>query len=340
MKRSRQAVAVCGSFAFPARPHWPSCLITSALEVPTRFSPPHATEAARHGSRGLVVSYEDTLSSRGSDLSGFQRRALPEGSARRVRPFRSELLSWGLSKDLPLHRHTHCVSTPGLMHSRGIALDLRHRIAKSCARSVLAVSHDFDGLLHAVRCRSVSPCCRTWGSPRFQCLCVCSSRRHRALHIAVSHECFIPSAALRPPCRDFLASRPGLVSQTRRAHLLRRVATMKPASSTGHALPRRRLGQVRPAIAEAEIRSQHIHLSRWRTTLRSFPLASSILASPRFIAFSSLGSPRAPSSSPRFRGHSELACCEPSTSRPCSTVESVVRPGVAAEPNPILPWAC
>lgn len=143
-----------------------------------------------------------------------------------------------------------------------------------------------------------------------------------------------------PPCRDFLASRPGLVPQADRSHLPPRVATLKPASSIGSALLLWRLGQVRPAIAEAEIRSQHFHHSRWRTTLRSFSLASSIVTSPRPLALSPLGSHPTPPLLPRFRARSGFAWCVPSTSGPCSTAESVARPGVAAEPNPMLPWVC
>ena len=46
---------------------------------------------------------------------------------------------------------------------------LRRENATSRAWAVLAVSHDCDGLLRLVPCRSVAPCNRSWGSPRFQC---------------------------------------------------------------------------------------------------------------------------------------------------------------------------
>jgi hypothetical protein len=44
---------------------------------------------------------------------------------------------------------------------------LRHVDATPRARAALAVSHDFGGLLRPSPCRSVAPCCRPWGSPRF-----------------------------------------------------------------------------------------------------------------------------------------------------------------------------
>jgi hypothetical protein len=38
--------------------------------------------------------------------------------------------------------------------------------ARPRVRAVHAVSHDCDGLLQPTPCRSVAPCCRSWGSPR------------------------------------------------------------------------------------------------------------------------------------------------------------------------------
>jgi len=45
----------------------------------------------------------------------------------------------------------------------------------------------------------------------------------------------------------------------------------------------------------------------------------------------------APASTPRCRDEDQGTT---PTSRPCSTAESVARPGVATSPRPILPWAC
>jgi len=69
----------------------------------------------------------------------------------------------GLSKDRP-SAVSHPVSTPGPSEEGPSAKWLpRHP-----ARSALVVSHDFDGLLHRAPCRSVAPCYRPWGSPRFR----------------------------------------------------------------------------------------------------------------------------------------------------------------------------
>jgi hypothetical protein len=46
--------------------------------------------------------------------------------------------------------------------------DLRPEAATPQACSVLAVSHDSDGLRRKVPRRFVAPCCRPWGSPCFQ----------------------------------------------------------------------------------------------------------------------------------------------------------------------------
>jgi hypothetical protein len=45
---------------------------------------------------------------------------------------------------------------------------LRREGATPHARAAPVVSHDFDGLLRLAPCRSVAPCNRSWGSPRFR----------------------------------------------------------------------------------------------------------------------------------------------------------------------------
>lgn len=62
----------------------------------------------------------------------------------------------------PLHRHQHSASTPRNRSS------LRQDGANHLVRSVLVVLPDFDGLLRATPCRSVAPCCQSWGPTRFQ----------------------------------------------------------------------------------------------------------------------------------------------------------------------------
>jgi hypothetical protein len=84
-------------------------------------------------------------------------------------PILPELLSWGLSKDLPLHQHQRCASTPCRDPSQGTRPDIRRGFACSHARSVLAVPPGFDGFLRTAPCRFVAPCSRPWGSPRFRC---------------------------------------------------------------------------------------------------------------------------------------------------------------------------
>lgn len=87
----------------------------------------------------------------------------------------------GFCKDPPLCRHPRCASTPGLPRlprvrpseegrPRCVRLmaSLRHLPATAGARSALAVSHGFDGLLRASLCRSIAPCSRLWGSPGFE----------------------------------------------------------------------------------------------------------------------------------------------------------------------------
>jgi hypothetical protein len=70
----------------------------------------------------------------------------------------------GLSKFAPPPEKS--VKRP-LQTSAASSSCLRPGLAKAQARSVLAVSLGFDGLLRSTTCRSIAPCCRPWGSPRF-----------------------------------------------------------------------------------------------------------------------------------------------------------------------------
>lgn len=99
--------------------------------------------------------------------------------------------SLGVVQRSPLHRHQRVASTPGRGPSQARSRALRPGLATSRARSVLAVLHDFDGLLRIPPCRLVASCCRPWGSPRFRRWLRCCSRawswvlgprcRHRCL---------------------------------------------------------------------------------------------------------------------------------------------------------------
>jgi len=82
---------------------------------------------------------------------------------RRVRPDSS----LGVVQRSPLRRHQLCASTPGLGSSQARYVSLRFGAARSRTRSALAVPPGFDGFLRAVPCRSVAPCSRPWGPPRF-----------------------------------------------------------------------------------------------------------------------------------------------------------------------------
>jgi len=95
--------------------------------------------------------------------------------------------SLGVVQRSPLQRRQHRASTPGggprpggpeghtgstvaspRPEGQGLARHY-HRPGNAIlrTRSVLVVPPDFDGLLCSIPCRSVAPCSRSWGSPRF-----------------------------------------------------------------------------------------------------------------------------------------------------------------------------
>ena len=174
--------------AFSARPPWRSAtgLVTSACEgLPVRAH--HGVGSTRRPSpRGLRISSGDS-SQLARSISG-----LPAGLPCGMRPAPDPDSSLGVVQRSPLHRHGFLASTPGLALPLRCPEELhaatplvlhrdpegsgarqgpgaRHRpgVATLRTRSVLAVLPDFDGLLRLEPCRSVAPCCRSWGSPRF-----------------------------------------------------------------------------------------------------------------------------------------------------------------------------
>jgi hypothetical protein len=71
----------------------------------------------------------------------------------------------GVPKDRPSTDMKTCRPLPEIQLLAKLKL-LWHESATPRARAALVVSHDFDGLLRLVPCRSVAPCNRSWGSPR------------------------------------------------------------------------------------------------------------------------------------------------------------------------------
>jgi hypothetical protein len=84
-------------------------------------------------------------------------------------PDQSAVVVWtsspGVAKDRPSAVPSADRPLPGLRPRTPL---LRHVDATPRARAALVVSHDFGGLLRPSPCRSVAPCCRPWGSPRFE----------------------------------------------------------------------------------------------------------------------------------------------------------------------------
>jgi hypothetical protein len=76
---------------------------------------------------------------------------------------RTELLSWGSFKDPPsIDTNAGC---PLPSKSKPT---LRQLAATPATRSALVVPPDSDGLLHPAPRKSIAPCSRPWGSPRFR----------------------------------------------------------------------------------------------------------------------------------------------------------------------------
>ena len=130
---------------------------------------------------------------------------------------------------------------------------LRPGAATSRTRSALAVSHGFDGLLHLALCRSVAPCCRSWGSPCFRSVEACRSPDAFLLlgDAEVGERSRFPDAVLPLP----KGRRSGVLSPTLS------LGSFDPEGS--HSLSRR--GSLTCLL----------DLSRWRSTLRSVPLVRS-----------------------------------------------------------------
>jgi len=72
-------------------------------------------------------------------------------------------LSWGSFKDRP----SVDTNTKRPLQDKPKPVP-RQKVATPSARSVLAVPPDSDGLLRSLLCRSIAPCSRPWGSPRFK----------------------------------------------------------------------------------------------------------------------------------------------------------------------------
>jgi hypothetical protein len=288
------------------------------------------------------------------------RAVLPDVTSAACRPSRGGplpsdafpvgLLSWGCPKIAPPSTsasRVHSRLPPPRERSSG-----RHRpwIATSRTRSVLAVPPGFDGLLHALPCRSVAPCCRPWGSSRFRLDAVVLSRATHHPHprqgarsarqvhasLAVLPRCchhggrhdrhaFAPTAtARRPPGRiqaPVVRLRRGPPSERVRG----RPVARPPSACRGWLA----LG--------AGIVSQRLAFPRDATPFGAF---SSPTAAPRHRGPCPLAvNPRARRDRQRHRWPSTDTPQVP-TSGPCSIDELVVARRVATSRNPMLPWAC
>ena len=111
---------------------WPSPAGVSADQLPHASSSRHSTRASSRR-----VSFEDTL--------GLSR------------PFFTRVIEMTSASGLPLWVSSKNASPPTsapCVHSR---LPGAKELPHSPARSVLVVSHDFDGLLHTEHCGFVAP---------------------------------------------------------------------------------------------------------------------------------------------------------------------------------------
>jgi hypothetical protein len=119
-----------------------------------------------HSPRDLHAFFEDTVSVHAVLPAPLQRAgtrpsAAPESSGLPLLGF-PKIAPPPIQEPVVLSREPH----PKM-------LLLRHEVATPRARAALVVSHDFDGLLQRVPCRSVAPCNRSWGSPRCWLGCPC-----------------------------------------------------------------------------------------------------------------------------------------------------------------------
>jgi hypothetical protein len=153
---------------------------------------------------------------------------------------------------VPLLRRAACLRPSG--EFCGLARShLRPGAATSRTRSALAVLHGFDGLLHLALCRFVAPCCRSWGSP-----------------------CFQSSEASRGPDLSVRQGGGGISVSGRRPVAPEGAAFRRPSADLA-------VWSARPRGAVLASRRGSLacllDLSQWRSTLRSFSLASSCAAS-------------------------------------------------------------
>jgi hypothetical protein len=102
-----------------------------------------------------------------------------------------DFLSW-FPQRTPLCRHPLRVSSPGCPGPES---------ATSRTRSVLAVSHDFDGLLRTEHCGFVAPRYRPWGSPGFELTADVSAERPTLLRGEYTLRSF-PLTGIGFPCHQ------------------------------------------------------------------------------------------------------------------------------------------
>jgi hypothetical protein len=126
---------------------------------------------------------------------------------------------------------------------------LRREGATPHARAVPAVSRDFDGLLRLAPCRSVAPCNRSWGSPRFRLV------RPRSLCTAL------------PPCSGFPLHRVAAVLQVRVLARLPRGAIPYGAFPSTPAL--RRVTATDTSSPLPSVRAAYPAMSPWPARLPS-----------------------------------------------------------------------
>lgn len=195
---------------------------------------------------------------------------------------------------MPLHRHFPRASGP--RHHIRRCCDVRRSGAIPSASSVLAVSHDFDGLLRTRGHGFVAPRSRSWGSPGF------GKRRTDASPFSLDFRRIppvIPSAEAPSTTRSLRWSpRAGARSETSGRCCRSRTSQRHHRKSDRH-VPFRRSRSCRglppdapggsPAGEPAGERrdgGRRVGASLpplWRNTLRSLSLADSLPTSPQFV---------------------------------------------------------
>ena len=181
----------------------------------------------------------------GTPLLGLSNIAPPSTSVHGVHSRSAASLLRAAPKSSPLVRSRLRRRPRGALRVAGRDRRLRPGDAILRTRSVLAVLPDFDGLLRQAPCRSVAPCCRSWGSPRFRTVvfaAVGPFGRRAPEPVLRALRCTLPA------CRN---------------------------AAVAEAPESRRLAGALALVARSGV------LPRWRQTLRSFSLASSRTVSPR-----------------------------------------------------------